>query len=127
MKQTSYILTGLLFILLLSSCYWDKEELLYPVTEEACDSTNVTYSGQVSVIISTNCLACHSSSVYTTTGGGINLDGYNNLITYVNNGRLQGTINHETGYSPMPKNGGKLNNCNITVIETWINSGSSNN
>jgi len=114
-------------MIIISSCYYDKEELLYPVTENVCDTTNFTYGVKVSEIINSNCLACHGNSVYTIAGGGINLDGYSNLKAFVDNGKLIGSINHEQGFSPMPKNGGKLSECDISIIELWINSGSPDN
>jgi hypothetical protein len=116
----------LILFFLIGSCYYDKEELLYPVDLNSCDTTNITYSTGVSPLISNYCLMCHGAN-YATSGGGVNLNDYNNLKTYVENGKLMGTIKHETGYSPMPKGGGMLNECSISIIQSWINNGSPNN
>jgi hypothetical protein len=38
-----------------------------------------------------------------------------------------GTVNHATGYSAMPKGGGKLTDCEIRQLQTWIDNGTLNN
>jgi len=40
---------------------------------------------------------------------------------------LMGTIKHESGWSPMPKNGNKLSDCKIQKIDRWILDGTPNN
>jgi hypothetical protein len=42
------------------------------------------------------------------------------------NGNLMGVINHAAGYSPMPKNSPKMDDCTISKIQAWINNGSPN-
>ena len=113
------ILTG---IIGLQSCYYDSEEDLYPIITE-CDTSNVTYSGTVSPIISDNCISCHGS---TFPQGGVILDNYDDLKTHVDNGRFWGAINHEAGYSPMPQNLPKLPQCELDKIKTWIDNGAIN-
>jgi hypothetical protein len=44
----------------------------------------------------------------------------------VDNGRFWGAINHEDGYSPMPQNLPKLNDCDLKKIRTWIDEGALN-
>jgi hypothetical protein len=89
-----------------------------------CDTANITYSGKVFPIIESNCLGCHNSP---GTGGGILLDNYAAVKSQVNNGKLWGAINWQAGYYPMPKNGIKLSDCDISSIGTWINEGALNN
>ena len=38
-------------------------------------------------------------------------------------GNFMNSINHVSGASAMPKNGGKLDACSIAVIEKWIATG----
>ena len=121
------VLIVLLSVIFLQSCYYDKEELLYPVTETPCDTSNVTYSGSVSPIASQYCLSCHSNASAATAGAGIKLEDYADIKVLADNGKLLGSVKHETGISAMPKGGGKLNNCNISLIELWVNSGAPNN
>ena len=109
--------------MLLSGCYYDNREDLYP-TNVACDTSAVTYSGSVLSIIQNNCYGCHGSG---NTLGNVNLDGYTNLKAYADNGKLAGVINHSPGFSPMPQGGNKLSSCNISTIEKWISDGSPDN
>ncbi len=108
---------------LLSSCYYDKEELLYGIS--SCDTVNVKYNVQVVNIISANCLRCHGGDA--ANGGGIQLGSYNGVRAQALSGKLVGTISHTPGFSPMPKDGGKLSNCQVAAIESWIKKGAPNN
>jgi mono/diheme cytochrome c family protein len=92
--------------------------------QNMCDSTNFSYSGAIKILVSNKCQGCHSG---TTASGGIDLSNYNGLKAKVIDGRLWGTINHQAGFSPMPKNGTKLSDCEITQIRKWIEAGSPNN
>jgi hypothetical protein len=108
----------------ISSCYYDKEELLYPQGSNTCDTTSVTYSGAVTSILNTYCVSCHSG---TAPSGSISLNSYTAVKAQVTNGKLMGSINHASGFSPMPKNASKLSSCNISKIQKWVNAGSPNN
>ena len=117
----SFIIVGI--VIFMQSCYYDNVEDLYPQLPE-CDTTNVTYSNNVWPIINSNCTGCHGGNA---PAGNIRLENYNDISSAANNGSLLGTIRHENGWSPMPKGGGKLNNCDIAKIETWVNQGTPDN
>jgi mono/diheme cytochrome c family protein len=123
-KPLSIIAITLVTLLLLTAtgCYYDKEEVLYPST--ACDTAAVTYSMSVVPVLSANCISCHGGS---TPSAAIRLDTYAGVKQQVDNGRLLGAINQAVSYSPMPKDGTKLNNCNIAKIRIWVAGGSPNN
>lgn len=89
-----------------------------------CDSSSFTYNGAIRNIISNKCQGCHSG---VAASGGIDLSTYNGLKGKVNDGKLWGAVNHLPGFSPMPKNGAKLSDCEITQIRKWIDGGSPNN
>ena len=101
---------------------YDVEEELYPTTE--CETNGITYSGIILPIIENNCYSCHDAA---NNFGGITLEGYTQLKSYVDNGSLLGVIRHDSGFSPMPKNLAKLLDCEIAKIETWINNGAPDN
>jgi hypothetical protein len=90
---------------------------------DACDTTEFTFSMTIQPIIQTYCEGCHNGN---NPSGGILLTNYNEIQARVNSGQLFGTINHETGYSPMPKNQPKLEQCKIDQIKNWIDNGAPN-
>ena len=125
MKFMKYILLVILIVICLvqSGCYYDKHDVLNPATF-SCDTAIVTYSGTVNPIITANCTGCHSG---TNAPLNINLDLYATVNMQALNGKLLGTITHSQGFSPMPKNAPRLNDCNIARIKKWIDAGAPNN
>lgn len=115
-------LSILIFLLaLLSSCTYNKEELLY---NNACDTSNVKYSVQVQNTLAANCISCHAGA---TAEGGIKLDDYTSVRAAAISGRLLGAISHAPGYRGMPDLAPKLPECRIAEIRTWIRNGMLNN
>jgi len=129
MKQKYSVLTFLLaFILLASqSCYYDVEETLYPTDENSCDTTAVSYSDMIVNILQTSCYGCHSINAAPFAGASIILEGYNDLLTYVNNDKLLCSLEHSGNCSSMPPDSSPINSCDIDKVRAWINDGSPNN
>jgi hypothetical protein len=124
MTKTIKLGIGVLLIVLFQSCYYDNEEELYPGVEE-CDTTNITYSGTVVPLLdSYNCISCHGSSF---PQGNVVLDNYDELKVVVDNGRFWGAINHDDGYSSMPQNLPKMDDCDLRKIRVWIDDGAIDN
>jgi hypothetical protein len=122
-KKRNYIVAfAAVASVVLSGCYYDIAEELYPGS--ICDTTAVTFSGSVNGILQQNCISCHNSSI---TSGNVNLEGFSHVNTYVQNGRLIGTITHSAGFIPMPQGAGKLSDCEIATIQRWVNNGTQNN
>jgi len=112
-------------IFTITGCYYDVEEELYPSGGlSGCDTSNVTFSQVIAPVINTNCVSCHSQSL---AQGNVNLEGFNNVKTYADNGLLLAVIRHEQGVTPMPQNGNKLSDCTISKIEKWVSEGSPDN
>ena len=118
------ILFFIITLVVTTGCYYDKEDLLYPQSGN-CDNTNSTYSTVVQPALQTyGCVGCHSGPA---PSGNILLTTYANINTYVQNGKLYGSITHNTGYSAMPQGGSKMNACIINKIKAWIDAGALNN
>lgn len=107
---------------LLSGCYNDNEEDLYPSAGN-CDTANVTYSLTVAPLMADKCNSCHGGNF---PEAGIKTDNYDDLKTLAGNGKLFGTINHESGFSPMPKGKPRMSDCDINKIRIWIDKGALN-
>lgn len=125
MKQITRI-TLILLIALLAGCYYDTEERLYPKISSPCDDTVVTFSSTVTTILH-SCQTCHSNSNATSSGGGIKLENYADVVKLVNSGKLMGSIRHDNGFIAMPQGGGKLSDCEISQLQKWIDNKTPNN
>jgi hypothetical protein len=122
MKRTLYYAFCLIFILC-SACYYDKEANLYP--GGTCQAVaNPTFSANVLPLLNAKCNSCHAGAFASAS---IRLDSYAEVSKYVVSGSLMGSINHTSGFSPMPKNSSKMLTCEINKIQDWINSGALNN
>jgi hypothetical protein len=108
-----------IFSYFIAGCYYDNEEALYPELSSSCDTTNITYSGTVVPILSSNCYSCHSDANATAFGGNIHLQAIADVRT--NSAKILFSIN-QTGAKPMPPSG-KLKNCSITQVEIWVRKG----
>ena len=122
MMGRSIIKFMLLGTVMISSCYYDSVEKLYPSTD--CVTTNMSLQTDIEPILERNCYVCHSSSV---NSGNVTLDTYSDLMVRVNDGSLLGAINHNQGFTAMPQNAPKLASCEIAKIEQWITDGAQNN
>ncbi len=121
--RTTQFLAVAILVIVMQSCYNDNEEDLYPQAP-ACDTLNVTYSASVWPVIDANCTVCHSGE---SPSGNLPLTNYSEISAATENGKLLGAIKHEDGWTPMPKGGGKLPDCDITRIEIWVNNGAPDN
>ena len=111
-----------IFISIISSCtYKNKVDVLQ---QNLCDTTETKYASTIAPILSANCNSCHGGS---SPSANINLETYDEVKKYVNNGTLIGSIKHKSGYSNMPQGASKLDDCKILKIETWIGRGAQNN
>ncbi len=118
------ILMLVVFTTVLSSCYYDAADLLYP-TAGTCDTaTTVSYNQTIIPLFQQQCYSCHNNA---STGGGIIMGTYAADKAIAVNGKLYGSITHASGYAAMPKGAAKLNNCQIASIKKWIDAGSPNN
>jgi len=122
-KNTSIFLS-LVSIVYLSSCYYDKADLIY-TQNLACDTSAVKYSTIVAPILTKSCNYCHGGTA--ANGAGIVLDNYASTKVYVDNGKLLNSILQNGKASAMPKGGGKLDACSINKVTNWINKGAINN
>ena len=107
------------------SCTKQSEDVLKSqVDNGTCDTANMQYSANVLPILVANCYSCHANGI---VNGGVSLDGYSNVVTQVQNGSLIKAITHAPGVVPMPFDGGKLSDCNIAIIQAWVNESAPDN
>jgi hypothetical protein len=120
-KTAAYLISFIALGMLFPSCYYDKEETLYPF--QKCDTTNVTYTQTIVPILTANCYSCHTAGNPLTT---TKLDTYDGIFAVATNGKLVPAVD-QTGPKPMPGNGSKLDDCSIQRIKRWVANGAKNN
>lgn len=116
------LFTVLFLTLALSSCYYDSQEFLYPQAS-SCDTSAITFAGSVKPVIDNYCVGCHSGGA---PSGSVNLDGYQNVYSVAQSGKLVNAIYGTGGLIQMPP-GGALSTCDLTKIKTWVKAGAPNN
>ena len=86
---------------------------------DGCDTTTVTFAGQIWPMMESYCTGCHSASA---PGGGIVIADITDMVSLAENGSLMGSIRWEAGYAKMPTNQ-QLSECSIKVLQKWIDDG----
>ncbi len=107
-------------VISLPACSSDSEDEVAP----DCDLDNVTYSGTIAPIMQQHCNSCHSAAA---PQAGVVTANYEGLRAIALDGRLLGSVNHEQGFSPMPKNMPQLDECPRDQIAAWIDAGAPEN
>lgn len=126
MKRTTLI-KALLFLSIsffTYSCYYDKEEQLYPVIDTNCDTSNVTYKNTISTMMASNCTSCHGANA-VANGYKIDLTSYASIKANID--KIVNAIDHQPGFPPMPPTGAKMDACKIAQIKLWQTAGALNN
>ena len=125
MKKRTILMSLLAIGLLLTACYYDKEEVLYGTKGvTACDTSAVTYTGTIAPMMSANCNSCHSGA---SASAGIVTSNYTSLKIIATSGTLYKSVSWASGVSQMPKGGAKLPTCDLAKIKKWVNLGAPNN
>ncbi|MBL7739001.1 MAG: hypothetical protein JNK14_07270 [Chitinophagaceae bacterium] len=126
MKVIFSILTIIIILGMFSSCYYDKEELLYGSGNTPCTDTTgaISYAQKVVPMFQQYCYSCHNSSF---PSGNIVMGTYASDKAIAQNGKLMGSITHASGFSPMPQGMPKMSSCQIAAVKKWIDSGMLNN
>jgi hypothetical protein len=132
MKITVIIFSTLVIMILLSTCYYDSQEYLFPTIGQ-CDTTGTIHFTSVDTVLQSNCVTCHNKSVHQ---GGVILDGYENVHFWATTPKLEndttsfllGAVRKMNGFTPMPEPPlPSLDKCSIRKIEMWIEQGALDN
>lgn len=103
---------------------WIEQGALNNACTDCDSSMPMSYVNHIAPIMQSNCNGCHNPG---NLSAGVDLSTYSTIIISVNNGKLNGVINHLGGFKPMPQNAPKLSNCSIAKIVKWINYGALDN
>jgi len=90
-----------------------------------CDTTMSSYMAVIKPIIDLKCMGCHSGP---EPEADFTLTNYDDISQISTNGILLDVLEHGVGdFADMPPNGEQLKDCEIYVINRWINNGALNN
>ena len=106
----------------LSSCAFNSEEELYGIAP--CDTILITWEYPIKDILARNCVICHNAELQYN---GVRHDVYEFELIVVNDGRLNGVVNHLPGYPQMPYQRPQLPLCERLLINLWIERGAPEN
>lgn len=111
MKRILLICT--LITILITSCYNDSEEELFPQLT-SCDSTLFSFKDQIYPMIDGNCNGCHNNTQPIFSS-------YSSIKTNAN------SIYSDIVSGKMPQGGLKLSDCLINQFKKWKDNGMPNN
>ena len=96
------------------------------IVEPSCNEPEmVSYEMDVEpVLLDYTCIGCHNENFQS---GGVALSPFDALQDEALNGKLLCSIEWTNNCDPMPKNGAKMDECEINIIRSWIAAGAPNN
>ncbi len=89
-------------------------------TDCGCDTTSFSFAADVKPIFDLNCVSCHNENI---SSGNLSLTNYNEISTSILNGNTLDRISRPSGTAGVMPTTGKMDDCNITIIEKWIENG----
>ena len=125
MYKMSALIGCCMVLVFFTGCYYDKADQVYPVNGGTCDTSVVRLSVELESIMAAHCYACHGGTA--DLGGGIQLQVYDYIKAYADNGLLLSSLTHDGGASNMPKDAAKLSDCDISKFRIWIDAGAPQN
>ncbi|MBZ5858686.1 c-type cytochrome [Flavihumibacter profundi] len=90
----------------------------------SCDTSDFKFSTAVQPMIANYCQGCHNTG---NASGGYDLSTYAGIKSAAASGVLYNSIIWASGFSPMPKGGSKLSECQLQKVKKWIDAGTPKN
>ena len=113
------LFVGIGLCLLVTSCYYDKEDELYGTNN--CDTSLVSFSNDILPIINNSCatVGCHVQG-----GGGVGIfENHTQIKSKVDDGSFNQRVVVQQDMPPSSP----LSDCQIAHIQQWIIEGAPNN
>lgn len=107
---------------LLSGCYYDNEQDLYPMAPGGCDTLAVSYNTEIAQIMNSRCVSCHSGGF---PAGGLALNTH--ALVAGNIANIIDRIKRNPDDVLLMPQGAKLDPCSISKIEAWARQSAPNN
>jgi hypothetical protein len=113
----SIVFLAVCICLMMSACYYDKAEELYPSNFNQNDTGAVTYTNYIAPLITSNCASsgCHATKFPI-------LGDYPKLKTIIDNGTFKNRVMVQRNMPP-----GGLTASAYVKIQKWLDAGAPNN
>lgn len=129
-KMQARKLIGMVALLIgMAACTTANEEDLIPqpvdttIAGPTCDTLDVSFAQTIMPILEGGgCINCHAGRF---PSGNVDLSDYDNIV--LNGERSYGSMAHNAGFSPMPKNLAQLPDCEIKQFRAWLDQGALDN
>ncbi len=112
------IILMILLAMAMTYCTFNKYDDLHPKQSINCDTSIViSYAKTIAPLMEKHCNNCHNVNDAATIGGGTFLDNYDDVAN-----NIEDVLKSISGKNyKMPKNGPKLDTCDIYAIQKWMN------
>jgi hypothetical protein len=106
-----------------------------PVVIPVCDTINISYGKDVQPVLRNNCYSCHATAATASAGGGLDLENFASLKSYLNYGfrgdgvygsKFYHCITHSLLALPMPPTY-IIDTCALKQVKRWIDLGAPQN
>ncbi len=89
-----------------------------------CTPENINFSADIQPLIQDYCAGCHGNN---HQDGGVNLSSHAEILRYVADGSLVGSMEHAISFLPMPPAAVRMPACKVLQVKNWIAAGAPNN
>ena len=88
-----------------------------------CTGLTPTYTADIKAILDASCAkaGCHDTNTHEN---GMDLSNYAGARSASHSDSFLGSIQHKSGYKPMPDDGPKLSNDKVEKLSCWVQNGS---
>ena len=90
---------------------------------DVCETADLTYNNDIASIINSNCATAGCHNADAAANATFPMTDFAEVTVAVGFDRIVGAISHSNGFSAMPKNGDKLDQCVIDKVTQWIADG----
>ncbi|TVQ42112.1 MAG: hypothetical protein EA362_13760 [Saprospirales bacterium] len=134
-NETEYMITGTnwtlkivalllssILIFFVSSCEYQTLDDIFEREADNCHDGNISFMDDILPILQMSCNEniCHGGNFPQAR---VFLTSYEGVAAVAEDGRLVGSLLHESGLVPMPLNEDMLDDCTLDKIITWVESG----
>ena len=89
-----------------------------------CQPERIAFGADIFPLLQDYCVGCHGDN---RADGGVRLTSHAEVLRYVEDGSIIGTMEHAVSFSPMPPEAVRVPICRVEQVKNWIAAGAPNN